>query len=402
MAAAWIGAWLAAALLASATYATDYLVKPGEDWERLGAKLRPGDQILLMPGVHQAATLEGVEGTSERPIRIAGMDPNAPSVIEGELYGLRLNEPKHVRIENLVLRGAKFNGLRIDGDLPPMPAQDEWDTVRLKGLPSRDVLVRNVRVVETSEKGLRHGINLRYLEDVRIIDCEVEAWAGSGIEVLGCRGVMVENVKLTGRDEYAALSGIRVVGGSDQVRIERCMFTDCGDQGVSIGGSTDLVDHWPPVNPEAEPGSVFEASRVQVERCVFRGGLTAMAFVHCDQATVMNNTIIRPRKFIVSIRSEHEDKRFGAPRMCTFGSNLITWEPGDIERLTHLAGRIGDTTIALDENLWWVDAPLTAYEGLGSFPGQEQVPQVLNVDPELDEDGRPRAEGAKRFGAAAE
>jgi hypothetical protein len=88
--------------------------------------------------------------------------------------------------------------------------------------------------------------------------------------------------------------------------------------------------------------------------------------------------------------------------MCAFGSNLITWEPGDIEQLTHLAGRIGDSTIALDENLWWVEAPLTVYERLGSFPGQKQYPQVVSVDPQLGQDGRPQAGLARRFGAGAQ
>ena len=46
-------ALIAPLLLAQAAGATQHLVSPGEDLELLDERLKPGDEIILMPGQHR-------------------------------------------------------------------------------------------------------------------------------------------------------------------------------------------------------------------------------------------------------------------------------------------------------------------------------------------------------------
>ena len=85
--------------------AKQHLVRAGSNWEMLEKKLRPGDEIILMPGVHRAATLDNLRGTEARPIVIRSVDPRLGAKIRAEGYGLRLVNPRHVRVENLIIDG---------------------------------------------------------------------------------------------------------------------------------------------------------------------------------------------------------------------------------------------------------------------------------------------------------
>jgi hypothetical protein len=185
------------------------------------------------------------------------------------------------------------------------------------------------------------------------------------------------------------------------VRIERCRFIDPGEQAICLGDQSEPDEFLTPPTEEAEPGSIYEAARVQVTRCTFVNGRCALAFVHAERCTVRNCTIARPRHAVVSIRHEQEDPRFAATAYCNFGSNLIVWEKGDLTVLTHLAGGARTDGIILEDNLWWSPQFEEQKEGLGRFPGAAAFPQVTDVDPKLDEQLKPTAEEARLYGADA-
>jgi hypothetical protein len=373
--------------------AGQHLVRAGESWDELSGSLGPGDEIILMPGRHRDATLENVHGSAQKPVLIRGATPKDPSRIDAERYGLRLINPRHVIIKDLAIDGATIHGIHLDG-----AASDEEGRSATRSPAPGHVSITNVMVTNTGPRGQRHAIHVQNVDDVRIQSCRIEGWAGSGIEVMGSKNVSISRCELVGKSDHMEVSGIRVRGMSERVRIDRCWIAEPGDQGVCIGGGTKAVD-LPELPPTSAPGSLHEATNVQVAGCLIVGGESAVAFVNCVRASVRECTIVDPRQAVVSIRTEQEDPRFGPPGDCNFDRNLITWAADGLSRLTHLGPDATLEGVVLLENLWWAPNWAEVAEKLGPFPGLVQLPQRTNIDPRLDETFEPQNEAARTFGA---
>ncbi|MCP3903295.1 MAG: right-handed parallel beta-helix repeat-containing protein [Planctomycetes bacterium] len=378
--------------LAPTALATQHLIAHGESWEHLSGTLKPGDEVILMPGRHQPVTLDAAHGSSERPIVIRGLDPKRPPVIVADRYGIRMRDPRHVRIENVIVSGATIHGISLEGSATDPDAND---------LGSGPVNLTNVLIDDTGPKGLRHAINARLITKLRVETCRITGWAGSGLEIVGCEDVEVRGCRFVGKEEFEQVSGIRVRGGSDRVKIDRCRFTATGKEAVCIGGRSKLEEFRIPITDDTEPGSLHEASRVWVTRCITEGGACAFSFVQCERSSVRQCTILGPKQAVVSLRHEQSDPRFGSATGCSFGSNLITWTADEMASLTHLGTGADRTALTLADNLWWTTGMETTLPHLGSFPGVEQFPQVTEVDPKLDEALRPTVAAAEMFGAFA-
>jgi hypothetical protein len=374
--------------------ATQHLIRAGDNWELLQDHIKPGDELILMPGEHRPAVFDNLHGTPDQPIIIRTAHPKHFVTIQAELYGIRLRNPRHVRIQNVIIDGAELNGISIDGT----PDEEDGES---KQEPAGQVVLENVIVRNTGPRDLRHAFDLEFLDGVRIVNCRVEGCTGSGIELVACTNVVIDQCRFDGTQDLQPISGIRIRGGSDRVRIEKCIFDQTGQQGICIGGMTTIAGRFPPPIDENETRSLFEASRVNISRCIIHGGLCAFSFVHCDRATVRNCTIVRPRRVVVSIRREQEDQRFPVASGCSFGSNLIVWQPDDLTSIAHLGEGASVEGVNLEENLWWSPDLETTLESLGSFPGVAAFQQIIDVNPKLDDQFRPRNDAAKLFGAHA-
>ena len=91
-----------------------------------------------MPGEHVGASFDKLIGTAGRPITIRGADPARPSTIIADREGIRVTVGHHVVIKDLIIIGAKVNGIQIGGG-----ETAELDT----GKPIRgNVVIRNVTI----------------------------------------------------------------------------------------------------------------------------------------------------------------------------------------------------------------------------------------------------------------
>ena len=115
---------LAVGGLAVPAHARQYLVGPGDNWKHIAPSLRPGDEIILMPGRHKSCVLQGIQGTGKRPIVIRGLTPDKPSLIVAKAEGLRLVGVKHVIIKDVVISGARINGISVLPSLEPGATRD--------------------------------------------------------------------------------------------------------------------------------------------------------------------------------------------------------------------------------------------------------------------------------------
>ena len=382
-----------AVVLAAGEPATgaQHLVGPGRDWVSIAARVRPGDQIILMPGRHRPGMLEGLEGTREKPITIGGLDPDNPAVIVAKRFGIRLRRPRHVILQNLLITGATRHGIVID---------DEGDGERGGAPWAAHVTLRDVTVAKTGPRGKRSGIVLRGVKTVRLNNCHVEGWGQSAIEMTGCENITINNSTFKGLPGYSQANAIMVRGGSNRIRIIHCRIENPGERGLSLGGVTNLGRFRPAVKENARPGSRFEATHVRVDHCVFIGGDCAVAFVNTSDCRVRHSTFVRPRRWVLGALSDPHDPRIGPAERITFGANVIVWEPGDLERLVQVDDGVDPEGIVMEPNLWWSTESPEERQMLGPLPGRRDVPQVTDVDPDLDERYQPRALRAKQFGAA--
>jgi hypothetical protein len=377
---------LAAALLALSALsipvrAEEHRVTPGEDWAGVLARAAPGDEIVLLPGVHRPASVAGVAGSPGAPIVIRSESPDTPATIGAGNFGLHLQRPAWVVIEDVTVEGAAQNGINIDDQDGSGTIGEPWEA---------HLVLRRVTVRRTGPVGNFDGIKLSGLRGVRLEACVVEGWGGSAVDMVGCHEVVIEGCRFHGLDGYSQSSGVQIKGGSRAVEVRHCRFEDAGMRAVNLGGSTGLEFFRPPVPPDAAPGSWWEAENVRVSRCVFVGGESAVAIVGARGGEVRDCTIVRPRRWPFRLLQETTDPRFGASEgPLVAGCILVAEGAGG---LVNIGPGTEPGAFRFGANTWW-GAPA---EALRSLPG-ELLSERLLLDPDLDEDMRPR--GAGGFGA---
>jgi len=381
---------LLAAALAVNAGATQYMVSPNDDWSNFIPRLKPGDEVVLMPGRHIPVFVEGLVGTEQRPIIIRGFKNDFSSYIDAREHGLHLVRPQFVVIQDVRILGATGNGINVDDggtDRDDNPDAEPWVA---------NIRIRRVEVLRTGPSGNTDGIKLSGLRGARIEDCKIEGWGGSAIDLVGCRDITIERCTFRGLIDYAQASGVQAKGGSQNVRIADCEFHEAGQRAVNAGGSTDLRYFRPAVKDEAAPGSLSEALGIQIERCLFVGGDCAVAFVGSDRVTVQQCTIVRPTFWAFRILQETTDPRFGPSRRGTIGRNLIIWDGSSLKDLFNIGPDTDPASFIFEDNLWWAEGVEEQPELV--MPGQMAFPQVTGVDPRLNEKVQPQTPEAANYG----
>jgi hypothetical protein len=378
-----------ATLVAAPAWAGQYLVSPGDSWDHLAAKVQPGDEIILMPGDHKPAALPGLTGRPGRPIIIRGLSHEKPSTIEAVRDGLKLFGARYVVIKDVKIVGARINGIMLT---PP----EEYTS----GEPvEASVTLSNVSIENTGPEGNRHAVRIEGVTDVDIELCTFRGWAGSAIFIDAASRINVRECLFQGKPEYTQRSGIAIRGGATYVRISDCTFVESGAFAVEIGG-VGRTKFTPP-SAELEKRADVKpplAADVYVSRCTVRGSACPVHFYGAMRSTVRNSTFHRPRQWALAVDVESPDPTEVPSSKITYGSNLIVWEPGDLQRLVRVGSAYKAPILTLEENLWW--SPQDATE-LGRWPETPAFPQIVDVDPALDDMLRPTTIQAELFGSVS-
>ncbi|MCL4210662.1 MAG: right-handed parallel beta-helix repeat-containing protein [Phycisphaeraceae bacterium] len=378
--------------LTLSAWATQHLVSPGDDWSRLAPRLKPGDEIVLMPGRHIAAYFEDLHGASDKPIIIRPLSRDHPVLIGAREQGLHLVRPRHVIIRDIQVVGASGNGINMDdGGIDPdkTPDAQPWPA---------NVRLERVSVLRTGPVGNHDGIKISGLSGVYLIECIVEGWGGSAVDLVGCKDVTIERCEFRGLLDFSQDNGVQAKGGSTDITILECIFRDAGKRAINAGGSTGLRFFRPPVPVDAAPGSRFEAERITIERCLFVGGDCAVAFVGARGVTVHACTVVNPRMWAFRILQETDDSRFGPCQRGVLTSNLVVWNQETIRQPWNIGPGVDAGSFVLESNLWWGGEGQRRLE----LPGRVGSDEVTDLNPLLDEKFRPQAPGARGYGRPGE
>lgn len=341
----------------------------------LGAAVRaarPGTAVRVGPGEYRGGIrLEGVAGRADAPIWIGGEPGAERPVIRGGVTGLHLVGARYVVVHDMEVVGSSGNGVNVDDG-------GAYDDPEAAG----HVVLRGLSVHDIGGDGNQDGIKLSGLRDYWVIGCEIARCggngSGSGIDQVGChRGVIARCVlrELSG-------SGVQCKGGTEDVEIRWCRFTDAGLRGVNIGGSTGLEYFRPPVS-RARVNA--EARDVRVLRNVFEGSEAAVAFVGAEGCVVSGNTIVRPRKWVLRILQETrggDGVEFVSCGENRFERNLVWFERGSVREgaEVNIGPGVRAGTFGFEGNLWF------AGDGAGRSRVRlpvEEVGGVVGLDPLL-------------------
>lgn len=327
---------------------------------------KPGTTILIEPGSYRGGVLlENLHGTEDLPITIKGSDPKNPPVFSGGGSSLQLSKISHLVIENLKIEKPNNNGLNID---------DGGQYTK----PSHNLIIRNISVSDLNE-GNNDAIKLSGIDDFVVENCTLSTWGGSGVDMVGChRGIIRNSTFIKGGN-----SGIQCKGGTSEIKIQSCRFTEFGQRGINIGGSTSLEFFRPPVS-SMPAGSRYEAKNITVEGSTFVGGGAPAAFVGVDSAIFRFNTIVNPGRFAFRILQETNTPDFIQSRKGLITDNLIVfnlqnWSSGGV----NIGPGTQPETFTFARNFWFCkDAPARSRPTL---PTQEQN-GVYGLDPGLRPD----------------
>lgn len=91
-------------------------VAPGQDYVPLLETLRPGDELVFLPGIHEGAAVLRTSGTAERPITIRGTpsDGRLPEIrFTGRGRNLWQIRASHLVIRDLAFHSTHSYGIRI-------------------------------------------------------------------------------------------------------------------------------------------------------------------------------------------------------------------------------------------------------------------------------------------------
>lgn len=339
----------------------------------------PGTIISLRPGTYDSGNhRRGLSGTAAAPIVIQSQDPASPAVISGPGDGFGLADAAYVTFRDLVFDAPQENGINVDdAETVDTPAHHITFT---------RVAVRNLR------DGNRDGIKLSGVTDFVIEDSTIDRWGsdGSAIDMVGCHRGVIRNNVFRHIPGITVGNGVQVKGGSTDITITGNRFEHAAARGVQIGGTTGLQFFRP------QPPGNTEARDIVVERNVFVGGETAVAFVSSDGGTFRFNTIYQPTRYLLRILSEQTAPGFLPTSNGSFTDNVVYWTA---DQGVNIGPGTQPQTFTFARNWWYrADAPGDSRPAL---PGTEEG-GVYGADPAfLAAPANLRTQGGLRQGAYA-
>jgi len=333
---------IAVALACGSANAADHRVSDVDGLRRAFAAVKPGDRILIAPGTYRGNHyFKNVHGTKEMPILVAASNPDRPPTFAADNACLHISGASHLELRDLTLGGCRDNALNID---------DAGNPDR----PAHHITLKNLRISEVGPRGNVDGIKLSGVDDFSIVDCAVDRWGsgGSAIDMVGChRGLLTGCTFRNGGS-----NAVQMKGGSAEITVRDCRFTDFGERGINAGGNTGADSFRPPLD-KFPAKAKFEAKDIRVEGCTFVGGSAAIACVGVDGGTIRFNTIVRPEKYALRILQENAGEGFVPCRKVAVESNVIAFR-SDRWGGVNVGPNTAPETFTFAKNWWFCeDAP---------------------------------------------
>ncbi len=318
-------------LLGSLAVADETIVHDADSLRVALRDLKKGSTIKIAPGDYPGGhSINGIER-----LTIEALDAKNPPHFKGGANAWHFSRCNDLTLRNLRVSGQTGNGLNLD---------DGGEFAN----PTTGITIENVEISDIGPKGNHDGIKCSGLDKLTIRDCTITGWGGQGIDFVGCHHSLIAGCRFVGKDGFTASAGIQLKGGTSDVIIEKCNFTNAGERPINLGGSTGL----PYFRPQ---GAKFEAARVIVRDNTIEGSLCAAAFVGVDGAKFSGNTILFPTKWIFRILQETKEPGFVACRNVLIKENKITFRRSEVQTELNIGPDTSPETFRFENNRWFAE-----------------------------------------------
>lgn len=346
----------------------------GLRFDAIAPSLRPGDEVVLERGIHEAFTLTDLRGERGKPIVIRGEpgdDPMPFPYVKGGAEGIHLVRPRNVVVRDLMVGNATGALVTIDGESDP--AKAPWDA---------NVTVSNLRLQQTNPEPQQVAVRVRGVARVDLSGLRIKGWNAAAAVFERSSQCSMNGCTLECERTLPQIDGVRVLTGCSQVALGGLTF----GPGVGTAFRLGVCDG---AAPDAKP-----ASRLLVRRCSVVEPQRFAWLGSVDEAYMDCNTVDGPKRNLFAC-----DEACGPATGITLAGNLFQWMPGSMDRLFDVPAGTAPESVRLMANLWWSPELPGAFEAIGRPFGVEMQPQIFDIDPKIDpKTAEPATEAAKPFG----
>lgn len=318
-------------LLGSLAAADEVIVRDADSLRAALRDLKQNTTLKIAPGDYPGGhSVSGVE-----KLTIEAFDPKNPPHFNGGGNAWQFSRCKDLTLRNLRISGQTGNGLNLDdgGDLAN---------------PITGITIAHVEISDIGPKGNHDGIKCSGLDKLTVRDCIITGWGGQGIDFVGCHHSLITGCRFIGKEGFTASAAIQLKGGTSDITVEKCHFTNAGERPINLGGSTGL----PYFRPQ---DAKYEAARLTVRDNVIEGSLCAAAFVGVDGAEFASNTILFPTKWIFRILQETREPGFAPCRNVLIKDNKITFRRSQVQIDINIGDGCEPETFRFANNRWFAE-----------------------------------------------
>ncbi len=312
-------------------FAREIVVRDAESLRSSLRSLNSGDTLKVAPGDYPG----GHQISNLTNLTIEALDAKNPPHFKGGTNGWQFSRCSSLTLRNLRISGQTGNGLNLDdgGDLAN---------------PVTGITLDHIEVSDIGPSGNHDGIKCSGLDKLTIRDCTISGWGGQGIDFVGCHHSLITGCRFIGKEGFTASAGIQLKGGTSDVIVEKCHFTNAGERPLNLGGSTGL--------PYFRPlGAKFEAARLTARDNVIEGSLCAAAFVGVDGAEFSGNTILFPTKWIFRILQETREPGFAPCRNVVLRDNRIVFRRSQVQTEVNVGDGTSPESFRFEKNRWFAE-----------------------------------------------
>ncbi|MCX6838300.1 MAG: right-handed parallel beta-helix repeat-containing protein [Verrucomicrobia bacterium] len=318
-------------LLGSLSAADEIIVRDGDSLRTALLSLKPDTTLKIAPGDYPGGHhVSGVE-----KLTVAALEPENPPHFKSGANAWHFSRCNELTLRNLRISGQTSNGLNLDDG-------GDWAN------PSTGITIEHVAISDIGPKGNHDGIKCSGLDKVTIRDCTITGWGGQGIDFVGCHHSVITGCKFIGKEGFTASAGIQLKGGTSDVAVEKCHFTNAGERPINLGGSTGQ----PYFRPQ---GAKHEAARLIVRDNIIEGSLCAAAFVGVDGAEFSGNTILYPMRWIFRILQETREPEFTPCRNVLIKDNRIVFRRSQVQIDINIGDGTAPETFRFENNRWFAE-----------------------------------------------
>ena len=323
-------------LLGSLAVASETIVYDADSLRAILRDLKPGSTLKIAPGDYPGGhSISGIER-----LTIEALDAKNPPHFKGGANAWYFSRCNDLTLRNLRVSGQTGNGLNLD------------DGGHLAN-PTTGITIESVEIRDIGPKGNHDGIKCSGLDKLTIRDCTITGWGGQGIDFVGCHHSLIIGCRFVGKNGFSASAGIQLKGGTSDVIVEKCNFTNAGERPINLGGSTGLQFFRP-------QGAKFEAARLIVRNNTIEGSLCAAAFVGVDGAEFSGNTILFPTKWIFRILQETKEAGFVPCSNVLIKENKISFRRSEVQTELNIGPDTNAETFRFENNRWFAEDMLQA------------------------------------------